>query len=358
MTGAASLLVAAAAAAGCGGGGGPAQAQGAQRPATPVFCYVETIYGGVKPDALDLGACTHVIEAFVLPDAAGALRAANGLPRRDLLGAARRRGCRTLVAIGGATVPGATFGALASSEEARRRFVDAVARFALEGGYDGVDLDWEFPTAAQARLHVELVRAVRARLEAAFGAARPGERPLVVVGVTPGAHLESYEFPALAREVDYAIQFGYDFRNPALGPWAHTARLWPDGAPEPIEASVRGVATELVRRGLPREKLIVALPLYASDGRPWIEVRERALAAAAPVDPLYLESPLDGLWITGPAALEAKARKVVAGTEIAGGAAAGIALWQLGHQGPFAELTEALRRALAGAPRAGAQPAR
>ncbi len=311
-----------------------------------IFCYVETIYGGVKPEAMDLALCTHVIEAFLIPEASGKLRAANGLPRRELVRAARRNGCRVLVAIGGATVPGATFRALSARKDALRRFSDGVARFVLDGGYDGVDLDWEFPAPSERKLHLELVRAVRTRLESAFATERPAERPLVLVGVTPGAHLEGYDFPGLAKEADYLIQFGYDFRNPALGPWAHTAKLWPDGADQPIESSVRGVASEIVRRGTPRDKLVISLPLYASDGRPWVAVREKELATVAPLDPLYLEKELDGVWITGPAALEAKARKIVAGSEIAGGPAAGVALWQLGHQGPFRDLTDALRRAL------------
>jgi GH18 family chitinase len=247
-------------------------------------------------------------------------------------------------------VPGATFAAVAARPESLRRLVEGVVRFVLDAGYDGVDVDWEFPAASERGLQVRLVRAVRERLESAFAAHRRGEQPLVVVGVTPGAHLDGYDFPALAPHVDWFVQFGYDLRNPALGPWANTARLWPDGADRSIEGSVRGVASELIRRGAPREKLIVGLPLYAGDGRPWVEVRERALATAAVLDPLYLERPWDGTWITDPPALEAKVRRIVAGSEIAGGPAAGIALWQLGHQGPFGELTEAVRRALTGPP--------
>jgi hypothetical protein len=83
---------------------------------------------------------------------------------------------------------------------------------------------------------VALVAAVREKLDAAFAARRQGERPLLVVGVTPGAHLDGYDFPALARQVDWLVQFGYDLRNPALGPWVNTAPLWPDGATRPIEA--------------------------------------------------------------------------------------------------------------------------
>jgi hypothetical protein len=322
----------------------------AATPPIPVFCYVETLFGGVRPDALDLAECTHVIEAFLLPAPTGAVRAANALPRTELLRAARRSGSRVLVAVGGATVPGATFTAIAGRPEALRRFTDGVVRFVLDSGYDGVDLDWEFPAPGERELQARLVRAVRTALDDEFAANRPGEAPLLLVGVTPGAHLEGYDFRALAPHTDFFVQFGYDFRNPALGPWANTARLWPDGSDRPIEASVRGVASELIRRGVPREKLIVSLPLYTGDGRPWVEVRKAALAAPQAVHPLYLESQWEGTWITGPAALEAKVRRVVAGTEIAGGPAAGIALWQLGQQGPYHELTEAVRRATRAAP--------
>jgi hypothetical protein len=105
----------------------------------------------------------------------------------------------------------------------------------------------------------------------------------------------------------------------------------------------------MVRRGLPREKLVIALPLYASDGSPWTEVRARALAAPAPPHPLYLERQVGAVWVTDPASLEAKVRAVVAGSDIANGAAAGLALWQLGHQGRYRDLTDAVRRALAAA---------
>jgi hypothetical protein len=330
--------------------GGAGAGAGARR-GPPVLCYVETIFGGASPGALDLGACTHVIEAFLLPDSSGAVRAANGLPRRALALAARRQGSRVLVAVGGATVPGATFAAIAASPSALRTFLDGVARFVLDAGYDGVDVDWEFPSGAERGLHARLVHALRERLDAGFAARRPGERPILAVGVSPGAHLDGYDFPRLAPDVDWLVQFGYDLRNPANGPWANTAPFWPDGATRPIEGSVRGVASEVIRRGAPREKLVIALPLYAGDGRPWVEVREAVLARPARFDPLYLERPWDGTWITDPPALEAKVRRIVAGTEIAGGPAAGVALWQLGHQGAFHELTRAVRRGLAAAGR-------
>lgn len=313
-------------------------ASGRARAAPVVFCYVETLYGGVTIDALDLGPCTHVVDAFVLVAPSGALTPAHSLPRRALVAAAHARGARALVSVGGATVPGATFAAVAGHAAARARFLAETARLVAAGGYDGVDLDWEFPTAGERALHLDLVRALRARL---------GEHAIIAVGLSPGSRLLSYDFRGLARAASYLVQFGYDFRNPALGPWANDVQFWPDGASAPIEGSVRGAASAMVRRGLPRDQLVIALPLYASDGSPWSMVRARALASPAPPNRLYLERPLGALWVTDPASLEAKVRAVVAGSDIDGGAAAGIALWQLGHQGRFRDLTDAVRRALA-----------
>jgi hypothetical protein len=56
-----------------------------------------------------------------------------------------------------------------------------------------------------------------------------------------------------------------------------------------------------------------------------------------------------GAWVNDPASLVAKVRAVVAGSDIAGGAAAGVALWQLGHQGRYHDLTDAVRKGLAAA---------
>ncbi len=310
-----------------------------------VVGYVETIYGDAKPSDLDFKVCTHVIEAFIIPEISGKIRAANQLPRQDLIKAARAVGSKVLVAVGGATVPGSTFSSITSNQIARHRFISELVQFVVKNGYDGVDIDWEFPSPNERERYLKLVRDIRIKLQAAFNS-KHRKNSLIFVGVTPGAHLEGYDFAGLAKEVDAFIQFGYDFRNPALGPWAHTSKLWPDGADKSIEASVRGTANQLIRRGVPREKLIIGLPFYTSDGRPWIDIRERVLSAPLSLHPLFLENQWNGIWVTGPRALEAKVQKILYGKEIAGGSASGVAFWQLGHQGRFRDLTEALRRAL------------
>jgi hypothetical protein len=319
-----------------------------------VLCYVETLFGGARAETLDLSVCTDVIDAFALPDEKGGLTAANGIPRLPLLRSARTTGARTVLALGGATVPGKSFTALAGDPGAREKLFAAIGRLVLQGGYDGVDLDWEFPRPTERDSYLAFVTALRTSLDALFRTAHPGKHALLFLGISPASAIEGYAYPQLAAQADLFVHFGYDFRNPALGPWASDAGFWPDGSLDKIEGSVRGAASELIRRGLPREKLVIGLPLYTSDGRSWTDVRERVLSSGAALDPIFLETLVDGYWVTGPEGMEAKVRKILGGAEIAGGAAAGIALWQLGHQGLHTDLTEAVWRALP--PRAPSHP--
>jgi hypothetical protein len=318
-------------------------------PRTPVFCYVETIFGGATAADLDFRPCTHVIEAFVTVDALGTIAPQNGLPRRDVIAAARKAGARVMVAIGGSTVPGSTFATIGRDPVVRDRFTGALATFVVTAGYDGVDVDWEFPSPADADVNLSLVRAIRGALvRASRSHTRTGHLALAppIVTVPVAAYwIPDYNLAALQEEVDAVILMGYDFRNPALGPWANDAKLWPVNASTPIEGSVRGAAAEMIRNGLGFDKLIIALPFYSSVNQPWVDIRTRALASPAVLHPLFLEKQIDDVWITDPEALERKITAALAGYQIAGGNAAGIAIWQLGHQGRFHELTDALLRA-------------
>jgi Glycosyl hydrolases family 18 len=321
----------------------------------PVICYVETLFGGATAADLDFRPCTHVVEAFVVVDPSGAVRPVNGLPRRDIISAARSAGARVLVSVGGATVPGSTFSAIASDQTRLEGFANALADFVAQSGYDGVDLDWEFPSPVESRQHLSLVRAVRSALFSRAGVQPaqprrrrgPGDTPAPTITVPVAAYwIPSYNLAALHDEVDYVILMGYDFRNPALGPWMNDAKLWPVNAVTPIEGSVRGAASEMIRSGLGYDKLVIALPLYSSAWEPWVDVRARA-ASAGPLHPLFLEKLLGDVWITDPEALEKKIAAAVFGSQINGGNAAGIGVWQLGHQGKFRDLSDAIVRAMA-----------
>jgi hypothetical protein len=327
---------------------GPLAAAG-RGASTPVVAgYVETIYGGAGVADLDLGPVTHVIDAFVLPERDGRLRPVNNLPRRDLIDRCHAEGRLVLVSVGGGTVPAEMFAGVAGRERYRERFVTDLVRFAVEAGYDGVDIDWEFPEPDQRSLYVELIRRLRAEMTAAGWQTAQGGPALLMYGVSTGYWLNGYDFRELATLTDYAVYFGYDFRNPALGPWMHYEMMWPKGADEPMEASVSAVVAEIARRGYPAGQILVGLPFYTSSGRPWTAVRGDAQVARARLHPLYLEKNVGGEWVNDAEAIRAKAAAALADNVAAGRPAGGVAVWQLGHQGPWNELTGAIGEAVSG----------
>jgi hypothetical protein len=308
--------------------------------------YVETIHGGVGVDALDLGPLTHVIDAFMLPTSEGRLHGANGMPRLDLVERCHAEGRHILMSIGGGTVPGKVFTAIAERPTSLQRFATGAVATAMEAGYDGLDIDWEFPDPLERRLYVRLITAVREAMVAAEWKTHTGEPALLFYGVTTGYWLRGYDFAALSKLTDAAVYFGYDFRNPSLGPWMHYDMMWPKEAAEPIEASVSGVIAEIARRGYDPGKILVGLPFYTSANRPWSTARKTRGLAEAKLHPVFLEKNIDGEWITDAEAMEAKVRAALGPLAAAGRPVGGIAIWQIGHQGRHHELTNAISRVL------------
>lgn len=77
------------------------------------------------------------------------------------------------IAVGGFTVAGAPFSTLARTKTSRGVFIDSVISFMDTYGFDGVDIDWEYPAAAEkggspedTQNFVLLVSELKSRLQA------------------------------------------------------------------------------------------------------------------------------------------------------------------------------------------------
>ncbi len=178
---------------------------------------------------------------------------------------------RTLLTVGGETLS-AAFSDLAASASARAAFAKSCREILVRYGFDGVDLDWEFPVTggaadvvhrpADATNQVLLVEAVRGELDAQ--AAQDGRDYLLTLSVSASADSLDvrHDFPRLSELADWIQVMAY----PLAGPWspvtAHQAPLYGN----PRSAAGDGHAAEgvlhLVRRGVPRQKLVVGVPFF------------------------------------------------------------------------------------------------
>ncbi|KAG6197388.1 hypothetical protein E4U50_007948 [Claviceps purpurea] len=152
------------------------------------------------------------------------------------------------------------FGNIARSSENRQLFADEVASFLTYYGFDGIDLDWEYPGAPDrggkkedTENYVELVKTLRATLD------KTG-RPLGITFTAPSSYwyLQWFDLPGMMKYCDWINLMSYDLH----GTWDST---------NPIGAITQGhtnlteikLAAELFWRvNIPTHKIALGFGFY------------------------------------------------------------------------------------------------
>ncbi|KAK1870101.1 hypothetical protein I4F81_012563 [Pyropia yezoensis] len=161
---------------------------------------------------------------------------------------------------------------MATSPAARAAFASSSVSALRAAGFDGLDIDWEFPAAAdrggrpadKANL-VALVAGLRAAFDAASG--RGGARLGLTIAIPASAFYDGgFDLPALARHVDWFNLMSYDLATGGDVTGAHTGMTR-------IRASVARVRAA----GVPAAQIVLGTAAY---GRTWTLADGRACAAA------------------------------------------------------------------------------
>jgi endoglucanase len=290
------------------------------------------------------GAYTHLILAFMLPDAAGNLQATAaaadfGAPLRQQAQAA---GTKVLFSVGGATVPYTTYTAIAGDGAARQRFIENVVAAVQSGGYDGVDLNFEGWDGGMTVADRDQVLGLIADTAAAVKQANPAS--IVTTALAPLYYITlSADCPLInSPAIDLAHHMGYDFDSGAAGPngpWrAPGAVQWLHPGTVSTERSVYGALTYLRDQGCNMGKITGGAPFYTTGKAAWNQVRAAADWPEIALHPDYLEKqhPTQGYWINDSAALAAKI------TAYRAFGLGGVMVWQVGHEGPARDLSAAI----------------
>ena len=238
-----------------------------------VVCYY-TVSGDLNtlwelgPSHIDPHLCTHIIVGF-----AGLVNCSLDLGNsssvyKDVLALKNLQPeLRVMISVGGSNELHLGFSEMVKSHGNRKRFIKSVLNVTKSFGFDGLDLDWEFPAWLGAddleKIHfVQLLEELQREFHRA-------EQPLIlsVAVAAPQAIVDqSYDVVDMAKYVDFVNLMSYDYHfyvwyYPVTG---LNAPLFPRSTESGYLSTLNMnfSAQYWLSKGMPREKLIVGIPTY------------------------------------------------------------------------------------------------
>jgi chitinase len=196
---------------------------------------------------------THINHAGVSFNANGSLVVPSGFLEKALLDKAHNHGVKVMLLLGG------DFNGMETTAGGLSAFLVNVLAFIKEYGYDGVDLDWEYPASSQdAAFFDSMLLGLRSVL--------PTHQYIISADVAPWGG-SGYDFPVTKFIVDYFNIMTYD----CAGPWTDSAQLnsaiFPDqNDPESYNCEPGGSVKEAldiyVGSQVPLSMLNIGTPFY------------------------------------------------------------------------------------------------
>ncbi|GAB0090565.1 Glyco_hydro_18 domain-containing protein [Sergentomyia squamirostris] len=240
------------------------------------FCYYATWAsyrngnGKVDIEQINPHLCTHVIYTFVGLKSNGEVNlldswfdiSLNGLNRFINL-KKQNPSLKLLVAMGGWNEGSVQYSNVANSPTLRAAMVNNVVAFCKQYGFDGFDLDWEYPglrggASTDRNAYIELVKALRTRFDS--------EGLILTAAVGASAHFlsSSYNAVEMTKYIHYILLMTYDLRSAYDGVTGQNAPMY-SSSKESSGVSTYNVNSAVnawIQAGAKPENLVLGIPLY------------------------------------------------------------------------------------------------
>lgn len=173
---------------------------------------------------------------------------------------------QVLMAIGGWSFGTQKFKEMSVTRYARQTFIYSAIPFLRDRGFDGLDLDWEYPKGSDDKKnYVLLLKELREAFEAeAQEIKKPRLLLTAAVPVGPDNIKAGYDVPAVASYLDFINLMAYDFHGKWERETGHNAPLYSHSTDSEWrrQLSVDNAAKLWVKLGAPKDKLVIGMPTY------------------------------------------------------------------------------------------------
>ncbi|KYC35307.1 hypothetical protein WA1_09160 [Scytonema hofmannii PCC 7110] len=238
-----------------------------------------TISSATNPASIPANKLTHLFYAFADIDAQGNVKLhQDGLDGDiDVLKSIKTQNpnLKILVSIGGAADP--DFSPVASSTQSRTNFVQSAIKFMKDNGFDGIDIDWEFPKKQENNDYLQLLSELRQQLNNTSAADGKNYQLTTALSASPYQlspsdygdspyDLNATVLKTTSQYVDFINVMSYDYHGPWEQTTNHQAALYKSTNDQSYNSSKLNVdwaIKQYLNAGVEAKDIVLGVPLYS-----------------------------------------------------------------------------------------------
>jgi chitinase len=177
----------------------------------------------------------------------------------------QNRHLKVLLSIGGWTYSEDGKFNVSSTEAGRQRFATSAVKLMSDWGFDGLDIDWEYPkNRKEGKDFVLLLRECRKALDDYAAKHKQDYHYELTVAVSAGPqHYKLQDLESMDHYLDAWHLMSYDYSGAWDDVAGHQANLWADPRSKvTVRFSTDQAIRDYTSRGVPSTKIILGVPLY------------------------------------------------------------------------------------------------
>ena len=196
---------------------------------------------------------THIAHAFIFPNTDGSLDLIEFTHYPELIQSAHQNGVKVVISVGGWNPKTPRFRQMVADSNARKRFVAALKDFCTTYGYDGADIDWEYPELQDRVSGAQLFR----ELHEAFSKIVPALS--LSIAAPSSDWQDGYDWAVMNQVLDWMGVMTYDFYGSWTSKAGPNSPLFGDNS---LEGYVHKSVLYYQAKGVPPSKLLIGTPFY------------------------------------------------------------------------------------------------